>query len=866
MKDCSVTLVWQDNSEDEVGFLVFRQVAGAPGLLLLPKTEKARNGTGSQIQYVDQVPRPDTYLYYVEAAKAGGRAASSLRKVTVPPTAACIQPAGYKQVVFQPLKVMPTDPAQTSLALFFGIAASVGRRIPAWQQAPLPPGDWSGYRQAVPAPVSVYLNPGDPVLLEVAGEGWASQQPSDKLGMFVQSHPQNELVRTKVWKGHGEDSKTKKGFDLEYSFWLENVAWGQGTTTKLLAPTNLRFAQTADEINKKLPICPGCDPSRILIWDWTGNQKEIEGYILYRFYSCPGKDTQIAAPEFVWSGDQGKELPAWTEPSGCAARYQVSAFGPAGESPPSKPLDVPASAPIARVRVTFKELTIKKALALGTMGHIFLQANHHLLVSEDLVLQGQPYRLDGVFLDGKKPNNGLIVNLGQGDSLQLDFAVNPPGIAIGGPICEGRDFFLSPPPGNDWGQRAGTYTLQTQNKDCEVTVEIGKLDVLPAGQPARPQADLECPSFDHAVSVIGKDVYVRLFNNGPDPLTANQVRLTSFWIDPAGPQPVGEQTIDRSVSIAMRDNQLLKVGTVPSKFAQLPQLPEFRVTVTPVDFDDPDVKNNTWQGTPDVHAAAAPAAPPPVAPPPVARPPVAQPAQPSNCQPGKTAMRFLNDASLFVISLEIDGKNAFPPTIREIPYNRYLEVELQPGQHKYSLEVGRWKLDGTREPYYVDTNIEFTQPDKKTCTITVPQPTIQQLLTRFAGRGCWASNIYSYQIKDPGTGLPLTYYGQMAFCFNSDGSLQFYKDESLPLDVDKSTLQEDGTYKYVDRDHKQWTVTFQATGKKSGITVSGTYSELAADLRDALGYPLATGSYFKMANGPPDLSGKPTTLYYWPIK
>jgi hypothetical protein len=161
----------------------------------------------------------------------------------------------------------------------------------------------------------------------------------------------------------------------------------------------------------------------------------------------------------------------------------------------------------------------------------------------------------------------------------------------------------------------------------------------------------------------------------------------------------------------------------------------------------------------------------------------------------------------------------------------------------------------------VDTNIQFMQPDKQTCTITVPQPTIQQLLTRFAGKGCWASGTYSYQIIDPGTGLPLTHHGQMAFCFNSDGSLDFYKDESLPLNLDKSTFQEGGTYKYVGRDHKQWTVTFEATGKKSGITVQGTYYELAADLRQISGDKLATGSYFKMDNDP---IGQ--TLYYWPIK
>jgi LysM repeat protein len=591
-KDCSVTLVWQDNSDNELGFLVYRGVQGAPGFTLLPKAESAKSGTGSQVTYVDQVPNPDKYTYYVAAANAAGQAASNLRVVTVPPTTACIQPAGFKQVVFRPLTFKSTDPAHTSLDLYFSIADLAYRRIPEAQGTGLPPGDWSKQQQAAPAPASVYLEPGSSVVLTVIGDGWAGNQQSKYLGCFIQSHPQNELVSTKVWKGHGEEPTTKKGFDLTYRLWLENVTWGKGSTTKIPPPTNLRFAKSAAELDKIATCKPGkCDPkaTRALVWDWTGNPKTIDGYILYRFYSCPGKDAQIIAPEVVGGpNEQGKVVPAWTVPSGCAARYQVSAFGPAGESPPSKPLDVvPVSVPIARVQVTFKKLTFKQPPKVAS-GVIVLRANQYFLYSSSLALQSTTYDLDKVALNKKQPNNMLPVNLGGGDSLQLAFDVVD---MSGNPICKGQ-LLLPKPANNDWGPLAGSYTLKDSN--CEVAVEIGKPAVLPAGQAARPRADV---TSSH-IYAIGKDVYMNIFNYGPDDLTANQVKLTTYWIDPTTKQPVNKQTILRWVSMATGGYQWVQMDSIPPSFVSLKPLPKFHVELTPVDFDDPYSGNNAWEGSP----------------------------------------------------------------------------------------------------------------------------------------------------------------------------------------------------------------------------------------------------------------------------
>jgi LysM repeat protein len=575
-KDCSVTLVWQDNSDNELGFLVYRGVQGAPGFTLLPKAEPAKSGTGSQVTYVDQVPRPDKYIYYVAAVNTAGQGASNLRVVTVLPTAACIQPPGFKQVIFKPLTINPAGTTYKNLSIYFGIGALDQRRIPDAGGTTLPSGDWSKYgQQAAPAPASLYLDPGAPVYLIVNCDGWVGTK-NTYLGWFQQSHPQNELVPTKVWKGQGGNPQTK--FDLTYHLWLENVTWGKGSTTNIPPPTNLRFATSTTELDKIAACKPGkCDPkaTRALVWDWSGPPITptitIAGYILYRFYSCPGKDAQIIAPEVVYYPNQGRVVPAWTVPSGCAARYQVSAFGPAGESPPSKPLDVPASAPIAKVQVTFKTLTIVKALAPGTTGKITLRANQYSPSSPSLVLQSMTYNLDKVILDGKQPNNVLPVNLGGGDSLQLGFDVAG--------ICKGQSI-IQPPAGNDWGKLAGTYTVQ--DKDCTLTVEIGKLGVLPAGQVARPRADLKLSS----INVIGKDVYVYLANSGPDELAANQVQLTSYEIDPVTKQQVNKQT-------ALRWVTLTTSGYYSMKLVHVGSLPLNYIKVTPVNFDDPNTGNNT---------------------------------------------------------------------------------------------------------------------------------------------------------------------------------------------------------------------------------------------------------------------------------
>jgi LysM repeat protein len=499
LKDCTVTLTWHDNADNEDGFGVLRAVKGTDFKVLQPLVGKS-DGTGKTVQFVDKVLGPDTYLYAVVAGTAAGaRAQSNPLQVKVPSTLACTQPAGYKRIFFQPRTVQ----AQGDLALLFGAGVEHFWRIPPDQTTALAPGDWSQFRQPVPVPV--YLNPGDPVNLMVAGVG----RKGEDLGKFLNSHPQGELSPTKVWKGSGKE------FELEYSLWLEDVTWGQGTTKKIPAPGNLRFAKTPEEMNKKIPGCAGgkCDPKAALVWDWAGDPRTIEGYILYRFYSCPGKDVQVVAPKVVDVADQGMAIPSGAVPAGCAARYQVSAFGPAGESDPSQPLDVPATAPAADVSVAFEELKVKGLSQQMDVGRVALQANQYILESEKLVLQDllMPQQ---IFLNDRLPNNRLTVGLAEGESLQLGFLVQ-----VGGGSCAGQA--VIPPPESGWGKYQGRHVLESKDGNCQMAADVN-------GEPPVPFDDGRGGGgVDISLKELyqeGDEIYVVLQNDSPFPIPREEFR------------------------------------------------------------------------------------------------------------------------------------------------------------------------------------------------------------------------------------------------------------------------------------------------------------------------------------------------------
>lgn len=579
--DCTVTLTWQDNSDNELGFLVYRAVSGAPTFSLLPTTAGPQPGVGNLVNYPDQVPYPDDYIYYVAAANPAGPSPSNLVAANVPPSGACVQPTGYKQLMFQPLIVQPTNPGYSSMALFYSIAGSVFRRVPPTAGDSLPVGDWSAIEQAAPAPASAFVDPAQPVLAGATGLAWPG---ADNVGFFERPHLPAQMLPTTIWHGQGMSSDPLKSFDLYYRFWMQNVTWGEGSTNLIPPPVNLRIATTVAELNK-LWYCAThtCDPlaDRALVWDWTGDPATIDGYMLYRMYSCPGQDGATPAPDAVHkTSGQGKFVPAWTVPSGCAARYQVSAFGPAGESAPSEPLDIPATAPLVNLPVTFENLTIS-GIPGGAFRRVVLTANqYHLQSLSVYYANGVAKDLSNLVFNGKVPNNALDVPLGPGDALQLHLEVVDPATMLS---IHTEHLTFPPPPGNDWGPQVGTHHLDA-TAAYDLAVAIGAPTTLAIGETARPKANLAYVPIV-PVGVSGLDIYVRMYNAGPDDLFGTKVQVTTWWIDPITTLPVNTQTFVRTFTAHGYDEWVFKADSVPPVYASLSPLPVFHVEWAPVDFD-----------------------------------------------------------------------------------------------------------------------------------------------------------------------------------------------------------------------------------------------------------------------------------------
>lgn len=584
--DCTVTLSWQAGQQNErykISREPFPAGAGNWHWMDVPQ---------GQMTYTDQVPSPGQYRYQVVATtEIKGKkfeAPSKYETVTVSPSAKCIPSSQYKLVHFQPIEFKSK---YKEGALFVTVGNVDARRVPPSDGKHYPVGDWSSNKveEVWPAPVSVYLNPDEPVRLEISGEG-SPGKPPPSLGSFAQAHSQSEMGPGKKLTG-GNDK-----FQLTYYFWLEDVQWGKRKMTNSIKAPVLHLAEKAEDLkNRNIYRCRGCNPttSRILFWDWTGDKDAIEGYILYRGYSCPGQEGESKAPLVLNKEYQGINIPPKTEPVGCVARYQVSAFGRAGESDPSKELVLDTAPAVSRVRVTFKDLLLSQQ----TTDQIHLQANQYHRTSEEMAIQAKTaLNLNEVRFGGKKPNNALTVNLDQGETLQVSLLVG---------FCQ-----LEPSKPLD-PTKPGTYPLHFQGNqgECWGTVEIGALETVSAGEMARPEADI---SF-MAPSLSGKDVYVQLDNLGPDSLAANRVKLESYWVTPGTKdKPLSPRQTSIRWWPALAETVEVKVGSVSDIKEKDPKEVEFYVKVTALDFTDSYESNNVWQGKiPDlIPLKGEPASPP----------------------------------------------------------------------------------------------------------------------------------------------------------------------------------------------------------------------------------------------------------------
>jgi hypothetical protein len=293
--------------------------------------------------------------------------------------------------------------------------------------------------------------------------------------------------------------------------------------------------------------------------------------------------------------EKGRMVPAWTVPSGCAARYQVSAVGPAGESAPSAPLDFAAAAPAAQLPITFKSLTMANQPPAGTWGKLTLIANQYGRESPNLLYQnGVAKDLDTVIFDGKSPNNTVTVGLGPGDALQYGFELRDG--ATNATICQ--ETIITPPPaGNNWGMLAGNTYHINGNPNCDMIVEIGTPQAVSAGQVTRPKVNLFYAPGG-TLAVMGEDVFVAMVTTGPDQLLNNSIQVTTYWIDPNTHLPVNTQTAFHSINMGSDPVWIFRADSIPPAYAGLNPLPQFHVEWSPVDFDYVGAAPKIFQGVP----------------------------------------------------------------------------------------------------------------------------------------------------------------------------------------------------------------------------------------------------------------------------
>jgi hypothetical protein len=133
---------------------------------------------------------------------------------------------------------------------------------------------------------------------------------------------------------------------------------------------------------------------------------------------------------------------------------------------------------------------------------------------------------------------------------------------------------------------------------------------------------------------------------------------------------------------------------------------------------------------------------------------------------GNTLTRFTNNAAYPIVSLQIDGVEQFPVEPQGVPPGGTFEKQLATGQHTYRAATGFWS-SGSRVEMYV-YNGTFNQQANVIGAITLNNPTLGQILTRFSNSGYYVGEFWS------GTNL-----NSKAFRFYSNSTCNYYLNGAL---------------------------------------------------------------------------------------
>jgi LysM repeat protein len=525
VSNCSVNLSWADNSSGENAFVVYRRMipdqVAPQRLQTLPP---------NQTSFIDRVPVPGKYEYAVEAEGASQMlpaGQNSIEKNIVPtsrsapvsvqvqPSVDCMQdPAALKYVHIQILNVtLKSSKAGDTpgIALWYSINGSPGRRVPETEGSYNPSGAWHTTTEVVPVSSSLLLDPNNPIIIKFWGIGslsWFSKTPPIDLQEAFNAHLANDVSG----KADNYYIAENANFKVEYKFWVEDAHWtAQGTTNAIPTPTNLRILRTTST-------------SRVLTWDWNGKASAIDGYILYRSYSCPGMDTQTYAPQMVpWSSPPQTEVVLKGEPVGCVYRYYVSAYGRVGESGASNAISGDTQAAYGVAGITFTKIKFNSLPYDAGGVQIDLYANQlHRTTDAYWIQNNSSYDLANWVINGLRPNHSLSMPLGEREFLTIGFSVSgvdSQGYVAQDSVCRGGSIVL---PLSTWQQKKQDLTIRSSDGSCELSVQLSSDPTLAtSGSIVRPQADVVVSNL----GLIGDKFFVYVENKGPDDLPNNSFFL-----------------------------------------------------------------------------------------------------------------------------------------------------------------------------------------------------------------------------------------------------------------------------------------------------------------------------------------------------
>jgi len=240
-------------------------------------------------------------------------------------------------------------------------------------------------------------------------------------------------------------------------------------------------------------------------------------------------DTQIYAPQMIPKKEKEATITLKSEPMGCAYRYQVSAYGRAGESAPSNALTGNTAEAFALAGITFKELKINKMPHGPGGAQIKLFANQIRRVSDAYWVKEGSYALNAWMLSGRRPHNALGLVLAEQENITISFSVSgvdPQGYVAQDSICKGA---ITIPPVSTWQQSDSTQTIKSSRGDCELVIELSgkqpQATSSSSGQVVHSNADVTI----NQVARIGSKVFAYIENQGPDDLPNNRIRFAVGW-------------------------------------------------------------------------------------------------------------------------------------------------------------------------------------------------------------------------------------------------------------------------------------------------------------------------------------------------